>query len=83
MAPIILFIKSKFLSFYSLLPAQLTADISKGPPLGCSVPTSQAAGGVTGVETRGCQSPVLLCDPLEASQRGEKSVHVYRWYALV
>lgn len=39
MAPIILFIKNKFLSFCSLLPVQLTTDISKG--LALLLPTSQ------------------------------------------
>lgn len=47
------------------------------------MPTSQAAGGVTEVETRECQSPVLLCDLKEASPKQKERVHVYQLCKLV
>lgn len=72
MAPIILFIKSKFLSFAPSSPCSWP-QIFPRASLCCSVPTSQAAGRVAEVETRGCQSPVSLRDPAKASQRQTKS----------
>lgn len=71
MAPIILFIKSKFLSFAPSSPWSWPQIFPKAS-LCCSVPTSQAAGRVTEVETRGCQSPVSLREPMEAYQRQNK-----------
>lgn len=71
MAPIILFIKSKFLSFAPSSPCSWPQIFPKAS-LCCSVPTSQAAERVTEVETRECQSPVSPRDPMEAYRRQNK-----------
>lgn len=75
MAPIILFIKSKFLSFAPSSPCSWPQIFPKAS-LCRSVPTSQAAERVTEVETRGCQSPVSLREPMEAYQKKKKCVFV-------
>lgn len=68
-------------SFFPSLPPPHAADRKIFPraSLCRSVPTSQAAGRVTEVETGGCQSPVSLRDPRETSRKkAKRSAHVCR-----